>query len=492
MPLQDGLGDGKPQPGAHLPGVAPAPVVPVKDVGQILRPDARAVVLNFHPAAALLEGDGPQQEHPVLADVVHGVAQQVVQHPLHHGRVGPHRAGLLGFQLQGPAVLCAHRVVPLGHLFAQLGHVKVHQFGLLRAAAHLGKLHYAVHQPAEPVGFVHNDVQLLGALVRFIAGQIAHGLRIAPDEGQRGAQVVAHVGQQLPLQLSRLLHLARHVVEVPRQQAEFVPLALVHVHVVVALGDLPGRGRKLGQRPGDPPAEQPRRQQAEGQQPQCHHGQQLAQHGVRLAHPGQAGRNQNGILPIGGRAAHHHLLGAALGLQNFIQAAVFKGVLPQGNGRGGIPGGGAALAELDAAALVDEAGVQVFHLVDAAQGLVGDVHTALAQVHLPVADALVQPGPEVRVQRQAEHIPLGDDRAVLGGLIELAGHYLQLVLQLFVNEGVVLGLKQPVQAGPHQHQGGQAHQKQGNKQLIAQVQCPLFPLARRFCLAHFAASGSNL
>ena len=103
--------------------------------------------------------------------------------------------------------------------------------------------------------------------------------------------------------------------------------------------------------------------------------------------------------------------------------------------------------------------MQVFHLVDAAQGLVGDVHTALAQVHLPVADALVHPGPEVRVQRQAEHIPLGDDRAVLGGLIELAGHYLQLVLQLFVNEGVVLGLKQPLQAGPHQHQGGQAHQK---------------------------------
>ena len=34
--------------------------------------------------------------------------------------------------------------------------------------------------------------------------------------------------------------------------------------------------------------------------------------------------------------------------------------------------------------------------------------------------------------------------------------------------------------------------EQGNEQFIAQGQCPLFALAGRFCLTHFAASGSNL
>ena len=88
--LEDGLGDGKPQTGALLACVRAGAVVPVKDIGQVGGGNARAVVLHFYPHA-LAAAEGAQHKDAVCTDVVHGVAQQVVQRALHHVRVGVDR-----------------------------------------------------------------------------------------------------------------------------------------------------------------------------------------------------------------------------------------------------------------------------------------------------------------------------------------------------------------------------------------------------------------
>ena len=78
MLLQNGLGDGKPQPGTGLAGILAGALVAVEQVRQFLRRDAGAVVLYFHPATAVWHGDGPQHKHTVRTHMVGGVAQQVV------------------------------------------------------------------------------------------------------------------------------------------------------------------------------------------------------------------------------------------------------------------------------------------------------------------------------------------------------------------------------------------------------------------------------
>src|SRR5699024_10512279 len=67
--LQDRLGDGKPQSGAGAAGVPAGAVVAVKDVGQVLGRDARAVVGDLDAAAAVLRGHA-QHHHAVCANVV--------------------------------------------------------------------------------------------------------------------------------------------------------------------------------------------------------------------------------------------------------------------------------------------------------------------------------------------------------------------------------------------------------------------------------------
>ena len=198
--------------------------------------------------------------------MVQRVAHEVVQHPLQHGRVGVDQTFLVGVGLQRVTVFGADVLVPLGHLVAELGQVKVHHLGLFGAGADLGQVHDAVHQGAEPVGLVHNDVELLGALLGVVAGEIPQGLGVALDEGEGGAQIVADVGDQLLLQPGRAVHLPGHKVEVPGQVGHLVLAFLLHLYLVIAPGHLPGCPRQLPQGPGEDGAEDPGARQAHGQQ----------------------------------------------------------------------------------------------------------------------------------------------------------------------------------------------------------------------------------
>ena len=296
--LEDGLGDGKPQTGALLACVRAGAVVPVKDIGQVGGGNARAVILYLYPHA-LGAAEGAQDKDAVLADVVHGVAQQIVQRPLHHVRVGVDRQLLLRqFQLQLPAVLGADGIVALAYLITQLSHVKVHPLALISAAGHLAQLHHAGHQRGQAVGFVHDDVHLLVPVRFVVAGQVAHRLGIAFDKGQRGAQVVGDVGQQIALHLYRVLHLLGHVVKVPGKVTQLVVAAVVHLHGVVAQRHLPRRAGKLAQRLCEPLAEQPRRRHGKAEDERRRQRQQGAEHLSGLGNVHKAGGHQHGVAAV--------------------------------------------------------------------------------------------------------------------------------------------------------------------------------------------------
>ena len=92
-----------------------------------------------------------------------------------------------------------------------------------------------------------------------VAGDVAHGLGVALDEGERGAQVVGDIGQQVPLHLRGPLDFLRHVVEILGQVAKLIVPARFHMDGIIALGHLPRRTGELTQRLCEPLAEHPRR-----------------------------------------------------------------------------------------------------------------------------------------------------------------------------------------------------------------------------------------
>src|SRR5699024_7046700 len=124
MLLQDRFGDGQAKPRPRLALVLAGPVIAVEYVGQVLRQNTGAVVLDLHAADAVSGGDAAQDEHAVGAHVMGGVAQKIVQNPLHHAGVSLNDALVVGLQLEGPAVLVADGVIAAGNLKAELAHVK--------------------------------------------------------------------------------------------------------------------------------------------------------------------------------------------------------------------------------------------------------------------------------------------------------------------------------------------------------------------------------
>ena len=291
--------------------------------------------LHAHPFGA---AGSPQDKDAVRPDVVHGVAQQVVQRALHHVRVGIHGQFFVRqLQFELPAVLGADGVVTLTYLVAQLAHVKVHPLTAVGTAGHLAQLHHAGHQRGQAVGLVHDDVHLFVAVGLVIAGQVAHRLGVALDEGQRGAQVVGDVGQQVPLHLGRPLHLLCHMVEVLCKVAQLVAAAALHLHGVVALGHLAGGAGQLPQGLCEPLTEQPRRRHGKDKDQCRRQRQQGAQHVAGLGHMHQTGGHQHGVAAVGCGAAHQKLgrAGQAGRVERLLEAAR-RGAALLAHGNGGV------------------------------------------------------------------------------------------------------------------------------------------------------------
>ena len=383
MLLEDGLGDGKPQTGALLAGVRAGAVVPVKDIGQVGGGNARAVVLHLYPHA-LGAAEGTQDKNTVLADVVHGVAQQIVQRPLHHVWVGIDWQLLFRqLQLQLPAVLGADCVVALAYFIAQLPHVKVHPLALIGAAGHLAQFHHAGDQCGQAVGLVHDDVHLLVPVRLIVAGQVTHRLGVALDEGQRGAQVVGDIGQQVALHLHCVLHLLGHVVKVPGKVAQLVVAAVVHLHGVVAQRHLPCGAGKLAQRLCEPLAEQPRRRHGKAENQRRCQRQQGAEHLAGLGNVHKAGGHQHGVAAVGGGAPYQQLrrAGEPGRVERLHKAAHAAALAAHGKGSGNDL---IVVGRIRKIGAVQVAEGLVLDLINGVQGSVRDIHAEAVQGALGV------------------------------------------------------------------------------------------------------------
>ena len=396
MLLEDGLGDGEAQTGPLLARVGAGAVVPVKDIGQIVRRDAGAVVLDLDPDAlgALLR---PEDEHAVRADVVHRIAQQIVQGALHHVRVRVNGQFFVRkLQLEGPVVLGTDGIIPLADLVAELAHIEVDLLALFCAARDLAQFHDAGHQRGQAVGFIDDDVHLLVTVGLVVAGDVPHRLGIALDEGQRGAQVVGDICQQVPLHLGCALDLPRHVVEVLGQVAQLVAAGRLDMDRVVPVCHLTGRTGELPQRFGEPLAEQPCRAHREREDERCRYGQHRAQHLARLGDVHQGRADQHGIGPIVGHPPHDQLIGRRrLGSrQHPGKAADFAAVLPDLTGRGI---GQIIVQRVGKRFLVQTAIGKILVLFNGAQRRIGDVHAEAAQVAAGI-DRAAQRGKEIVVR----------------------------------------------------------------------------------------------
>ena len=118
--------------------------------------------------------------------------------------------------------LGASILIALCHFLAKLRNVKAHRRQFFRAAGHLRKLQHAVHKAGQAVGLVDDNVHLRGPLFGVGAGQVPHRFGIAFNKRQRRAQVMADVGEQVPLQLVRTRHLPRHGIEILRKHSQFI------------------------------------------------------------------------------------------------------------------------------------------------------------------------------------------------------------------------------------------------------------------------------
>ena len=368
-------------------------------------------------------------------------------------------------QLELPAVLGADGIVPFAHLVAQLAHIKVHALAFVGTAGHLAQLHHAGDQCGQAVGLVHDNVHLLIAVGLVVAGNVAHRLGIALDKGQRGAQVVGDVGQQVALHLRRMLHLACHVVEVPGQIAQLIAAAGIHLHGIVAHGHLAGSAGKLAQRLCEPLTEQPCRRHGKGKDQRRCHGQHGAQHLAGFSHMHKAGSDQNGVLAAGGVAPYQQLCraGEPRRIQGLHKAAGGAAFLAHGHSGGNdhiVVGG------IREQRFVQVAVGLVLDLIDRAHGGIGNIHTEAVQRTAGVQLG-GKPVKKRGVDRKMAKRPCRKGFAVCNSLVQLGGDAFCLSGQLFFN---VLGVQRFQQLGgqkPHQCQQEQTDTTQKPHQLAA-------------------------
>ncbi len=487
MLLQDGFRDGQAQPRADAAAVLPCAVVAVKDIGQILGRDAWAVVLDFD-AAALFLRDGPQHDNAVRADVVERVAQQVVHDPLHHGRVGADGAGVIGLQVKLPVVFVAQSVVAARYFKAKLAHVKVYKIRLFRATLHFAQLHNAVDQRGQAVCLIHNNVALLGALGVVAARQIAHRLGVALYQGQRRAQVVADVGQNVFFQLGAALDLGGHVVEILCQTPDFIAVLHLNLYIVVARGDLLRAVGQLADGAGEPTAEKHGKQQVQHQQNQRHGAQNRAQHLGSRCNLGKACRDDDAVLPVGGKPTDAHLH-RGTDFYDLVKRAVLKQLLPQLDGHVGVQ----IVAEIPAEcarALMQKAGVHALVGFQAAQRCVGKINAAAIHVDFFVLEGLADAAPERIVQCQAQVAAVRDGRV---RLVNQRRDGCGLAVELGADVAVVLRLQRIGDDAPHQPQRDQRDAADEQHQLAADAQREAAAFGAFCPVALFhTASGSNL
>ena len=211
-------------------------VVAVPYVGQVFGVDALAVVDDLHLDGAVLHRLA-HQHHAVLAGVVDGVIDEIIEDLRHPQPVGHHHGVLPGLQRDGIAVMQHQLGVPPHNAPDHFGEVERLGVGGLRAALQPGKVQKVIDKVGQPVRLIDDDLHVFGGI---FARQVPHDLGIAGDHRQRGAQVVAHIGDEF---LPQVLHLAQFPAGVVQRVGKLgdLPVAAAgKVDVIIAGGQLLG------------------------------------------------------------------------------------------------------------------------------------------------------------------------------------------------------------------------------------------------------------
>ncbi|GBD28482.1 hypothetical protein HRbin31_00500 [bacterium HR31] len=199
--LHQVLGDGQAQAGAPAGAGAGAvcAVEAFEHVRQVVRGDAPAGVRHRDPDLRALATD-LHVDAPALGGELEGVVHQVGEHLLYTVRIRQHHAA--GFRGAGELHPCTFRP---GLLTAHQGAAQLPEVHRLEAEGdpfrlQPRELQQVVHQLGESVGLGLDDLQEAPAVLLVAKGSRQEGLR-EPLDGREGrAQLVGHVGHQLPPQ----------------------------------------------------------------------------------------------------------------------------------------------------------------------------------------------------------------------------------------------------------------------------------------------------
>ena len=358
MHIQDVLYNGQPQAAAHLGPLVLLVhlVVALPDVLELVLRDALAGVGDRHPHLALFHGLA-QGDGLILAGVRDGVVHQVIHHLGNLQLVGVHPHILL--EIEGKAVV-RQLVIPVQHAPYAFCEVETGFLQGEHPGLQLGEIQQVVDQAGQALCLVDDDLHIFRGV---LSGQVPHHLAIALNHGQRRAQVVRDVGQQVPPQALHLRELLGGVVQGAGQFPHLPGAPLLKADGVIPpaqhLGALVHGCQGAGNPPGDEQGQrhaQRRRHRRQGghlhQQgltDRIHRGNLTLQHHHAVE---PRGRTANGdiqhhlvagaVLVYKGRA--HHLQPAASvqvhivkqvrqpqpGLGEVVQVALLPAGLPAG------------------------------------------------------------------------------------------------------------------------------------------------------------------
>ena len=245
MQLDDRPRDREPEARAAGSGPGPGvdPVEAVEDALHGLGGHARALVPDLDADPAAEPGRRGHRDLAARRAVPDGVGEQVGQDLVYPLRIA-HREQAV-FDVGHDGDLRADRADLGRGVRDDLADAELKPVDPDAARLELGQLQQLVDEPAQPLGALEHGPDGLAVQHLDAVGQV---LQPGPQRGDRGAQLVADVGQQLaPLPLD-LVQPGGHDVERPGQAAHLVLAGGPDPLAVVAVGHGPGGHHHLPQR----------------------------------------------------------------------------------------------------------------------------------------------------------------------------------------------------------------------------------------------------
>ena len=215
----------------------------------------------------------------VFAGVGQGVAYQVIDHLADAGFIG--NDGIMLFRRKADRVAIGfHQFADtLDDLLHRSGQVEGGRIDRHNASLQAGKIKHFPHQAGKARCFIDDDLHILR---RVFIGDVPHHLGIAADHGQRGAQIMADVGDQLVLEPLHLAQILRSPGQRGIQLSDLSVMAAVPGLLKPAEGQLPGGGVRFNDGSGNIAGDQG----CHPQSAQQHHQGDQQQLGAQRGHRG--------------------------------------------------------------------------------------------------------------------------------------------------------------------------------------------------------------